>query len=205
MTTQKQIEANRRNAKQSTGPKSTKGKAVTKLNALKHGILAKQVLIPGEIQNEFFDLRQRFLDDLKPDGILERELVDQMVTTFWRLRRVRQVEAGIFVIAFRRQRDETEDILVRKEYNMNPTSMEIGQHDKFNELWALGDTFKVDADRSNAFTKLSRYETTLQRSLQRDLHELHRLQAMREGAEVQTPIAVDVTIDGALPMADNEP
>ncbi len=32
-----------------------------------------------------------------------------------------------------------------------------------------------------------------------------RLQAMRQGAEVQTPIAVDVTIDGALPMPENEP
>ena len=159
-------------------------------------------MIPGENENEFYELRLRFFDDLNPEGILESEHVGQMVTTIWRLRRVRQIEAGFFVSAFRRQRDETEDFLGSKEYKMNPTSKETGQRNQFNKLWALGDTFKVDANRANAFTKLSRYETAMRRSLQRDLRELHRLQAMREGAEVQAPI---VTIDGALPLADNEP
>ena len=122
MTSQRQIEANRQNATQSTGPKSTEGKAVTRMNAMTHGILAKQALIPGEKENEFHDLRQQFLDELTPVGILERELIDQMVTTFWRLRRLRQTEAGIYVSAFRRQRDKREGFCPDDEYKRNPTS-----------------------------------------------------------------------------------
>ena len=72
-------------------------------------------------------------------------------------------------------------------------------------LKLLGESFLRDAAGSNALSKLSRYETALHRSLQRDLHELERQQARRKGAPVQTPIAIDVMIDGALPPAENEP
>ena len=48
MTTDAQNEANRRNAKKSTGPRSQAGKAVASQNALKHGLTAKRVIIPGE-------------------------------------------------------------------------------------------------------------------------------------------------------------
>ncbi len=44
----KQLAANQRNAKLSTGPKTAEGKEAVKYNALKHGLLAKEVLLPGE-------------------------------------------------------------------------------------------------------------------------------------------------------------
>ena len=53
MTSQKQIAANRRNAAKSTGPKTAEGKQVTRLNALKHGLQAEHVVIPGEDPEEF--------------------------------------------------------------------------------------------------------------------------------------------------------
>ncbi len=43
-TTRKKIEANRHNAKKSTGPKNT---SLTRYNALKHGILSKEILLDG--------------------------------------------------------------------------------------------------------------------------------------------------------------
>ena len=43
----KQLAANRRNAQKSTGPKTPEGRAVSKMNALKHGILSKEVLVRG--------------------------------------------------------------------------------------------------------------------------------------------------------------
>ncbi len=94
----KQIEANRRNAQNSSGPKTANGKAVSKMNALKHGILSKQVLVQGingkESSRELMALQQRFWDDLQPVGPVEEMLVDQIVTAHWRLRRALTAEAG---------------------------------------------------------------------------------------------------------------
>ncbi len=65
------------------------------------------------------------------------------------------------------------------------------------ETATLGQTFIRDADKANAFSKLSRYETTIERSLYKALHELQRLQAARRAeGNVQPPVAVDVDVSG---------
>jgi hypothetical protein len=93
-----QLAANRRNAQKSTGPKTVNGKAVAKMNALKHGILSKASLVRGrcivEDEAEFATLHERLCRDLQPVGLLEEMLVDQMVTAHWRLRRALKAEAG---------------------------------------------------------------------------------------------------------------
>jgi hypothetical protein len=62
--------------------------------------------------------------------------------------------------------------------------------------------FARDADKTNAFSKLSRYETTIERGLYKALHELQRLQAARAAAgSVSPPLAVDVDISG-IPEGD---
>jgi hypothetical protein len=65
------------------------------------------------------------------------------------------------------------------------------------ELATLGQTFIRDANKANAFSKLSRYESTIERSLFKALHELQRLQAARgTGGNVSPPVAVDVEVSG---------
>jgi hypothetical protein len=94
----KQLAANRRNAQKSTGPKTPNGQAVSKMNALKHGILSKEVLVRGkharENEREFYALQARFREHLKPVGPLEEMLVDRIVTAHWRLRRALKAESG---------------------------------------------------------------------------------------------------------------
>jgi|SRR6185436_10777390 len=94
----KQIAANRQNARKSTGPKTARGRAASKMNALKHGILSDQVIVRGrnikESSRDYIALHQRFRDDLNPVGVLEELLVDQIVTTHWRLRRALRAESG---------------------------------------------------------------------------------------------------------------
>jgi hypothetical protein len=65
------------------------------------------------------------------------------------------------------------------------------------ETTTLGRTFIRDANEANAFSKLSRYETTIERSLYTALHELQRLQAAR-GADgnAPPPVAIDVDVSG---------
>jgi len=94
----KQIAANQRNAQKSTGPRTPQGRAASRMNALKHGILSKQVLVRGlildECESELEALHGRFWDELQPAGPLEEMLVDQIVTAHWRLRRALTAESG---------------------------------------------------------------------------------------------------------------
>ena len=93
-----QLAANRRNAQKSSGPRSAEGRAKSKLNALKHGLLSQEVLVRGkhacESRREFQKLAEQILADLDPVGAVECLLVDQIVTAYWRLRRVLRAEAG---------------------------------------------------------------------------------------------------------------
>jgi len=69
------------------------------------------------------------------------------------------------------------------------------------EAATLGRTFARDADSANAFSKLSRYETTIERGIYKALHELERRQAARLGGSVPPPVAVDVDVSG-IPEGD---
>ncbi len=70
------------------------------------------------------------------------------------------------------------------------------RHEQGSESALLGRTFARDADKANAFSKLSRYETAIERQLYRALHELERRQAARSGAAVTPPQVVDVEVSG---------
>jgi hypothetical protein len=98
LMSQKQLAANRRNAQKSTGPKSAVGKAWSRQNALKHGILSQEVLVRGqhlrESPREYEALRAEYCENLAPVGPVEAMLVDRIVTTHWRLRRALRAESG---------------------------------------------------------------------------------------------------------------
>jgi hypothetical protein len=96
MTSDKQAQANRRNALRSTGPKTPEGKAAVRHNATKHGLLSQEVLLPGEDAAALEELGERLRAELQPVGELEGLLVDRIIAAYWRLRRLGRVEAGIF-------------------------------------------------------------------------------------------------------------
>lgn len=91
MTTEKQIQANKKNAKLG-GVKTEEGKAVSKYNALKHGLLSDKVLMENEKKREMEDLMQKVKEDLRPCSEIEILLVDRIVANFWRLRRAMKIE-----------------------------------------------------------------------------------------------------------------
>jgi hypothetical protein len=63
-----------------------------------------------------------------------------------------------------------------------------------SEIVTLGMAFVRDAEKGNAFSKLSRYETALVGQLYKALHELERRRAARHGGNVPAPVAVDVEV-----------
>ncbi len=97
MTSKKQIAANKKNA-QKGGVKTEEGKEVSKMNALKHGILSSHLFITtgSDITNfkEFIELKQSFFEELQPVGLIETLLVDRLFATVWRLKRLHIAETG---------------------------------------------------------------------------------------------------------------
>src|SRR5262249_11813564 len=96
MTSERQKAANRANARHSTGPKTPAGKAVVRLNACRHGLLARDVVLPGEDADAFEDLWNRVRAHHSPEGPLEEYYVDRVVNIMWRLQRAGRAEAALF-------------------------------------------------------------------------------------------------------------
>src|ERR1700730_11821107 len=88
MTTQKQRAANRRNAKKSTGPRTVEGRNRSKVNALKHGLTATQIIIFDENAEDLENFHQGLIEEMLPRGALEEQLVERIAVCAWRLRRV---------------------------------------------------------------------------------------------------------------------
>src|SRR5262245_46126737 len=96
MTSERQEEANRQNAKKSTGPRTPACKALVALNGMKHGILSRECLVKGESESDLVAFGKRLRTQLTPVGELELLLVDRAVSTAWRLRRLVAVETMLF-------------------------------------------------------------------------------------------------------------
>ena len=96
--TEKQLAVSRRNAQLSTGPRTPEGKAVSRWNALTHGILAQAVSPPPldeyESRQEFDDLLDRLIDEFAPASAIEELLVERVAIAYWRLARVLRAEGA---------------------------------------------------------------------------------------------------------------
>ncbi len=99
MTSRKQIAANRRNARKSTGPRTGRGKAVARLNSLKHGLSARIIVLPHEDPRAYERQRDELFERLGPAGALECELVERLAQLLWRLARAPIAEAAVFADA----------------------------------------------------------------------------------------------------------
>src|SRR5215217_4640964 len=177
MASKKQIQANRRNALKSTGPKTPEGKDTARLNSTKHGLLSQEVLLPGEDEEAVKELAERLRAELQPVGEMENLLVEKIIDAVWRLRRASRVEAGIFAY-------ELSDVRAIRSDSDIDTAM-------------LGLSFIRDANTANAFSKLSRYETGIEGKFYKAYHELQRRQAARRAeGNVSPPVAIDVDVSG---------
>ena len=107
-TTRAQIKANRNNAKKSTGPRTEEGKARVAQNALKHGLLARDTVLPGEDAADFDRQLSALEADLQPANSLEFELVRQIADSQWRMHRLTRLETGFLAAAVADQRRHLE-------------------------------------------------------------------------------------------------
>jgi len=166
-------ESNRLNALQSTGPRTAEGKTTASRNALRHGGYSEAILVLGEDQAEFDALRDGMADSLNPIGHLEENLVDRLATIWWRMERVGNAIGGALKTA-------AEHMQQRQSRSTSERS-----HVAFLSWTTHG---------SGHLERLGRYETQLEKSFFRLLHELERLQGRRMGQGVLPPVVVDVNV-----------
>jgi len=221
MATKKQLAANRRNAQKSTGPKTPGGKAVSSKNSIRHGLLARDVILKDEDQRAFEAMQTALVEELRPLGEIERQLVDRIIGALWRLRRLGRVEADIFEFealscALREAQATLENLeeAHRKDF-FPPLEVSTAEEDEPAAYEAaveqlrtrekalsqvssnLGAAFIRDATSSDALSKLSRYETAIERSLYLAIRELERLQAYRSANESSTTEVAQITVEDA--------
>ncbi|MBV9501522.1 MAG: hypothetical protein JO138_19310 [Acidobacteriaceae bacterium] len=98
MATDAQIKANRENAKLSTGARTESGKAKSSLNAVKTGLTGRTVLLPSDDAEAYQTHVDGFFDRWDPVGDEERNLVQSLADTEWRLLRIPALEMGIYAL-----------------------------------------------------------------------------------------------------------
>ncbi|MEJ2055957.1 MAG: hypothetical protein P8X42_18750, partial [Calditrichaceae bacterium] len=104
MATEAQIQANRRNAQKSTGPRTAEGKAIVAQNAVKHGLTGREVVVQGEDPGEFELYRERMLAELDPSDEIESDLAARIVNLSWRLKRAERLQTVAFDSLYARHR-----------------------------------------------------------------------------------------------------
>ena len=175
MASTKQLEANRANAKKSTGPRSEGGKARSRLNSRKHGLTATTLIIVGEHSDDFDQLRAELMDEHDPQSALEAELVERLAGILWRLRRVPFFEAAIIDV-HGGDEDEADEISDEEKRRLIR-----------NGVFGYGDRLG----------KLARHETTLMNAFTKTLQMLLLLQENR-GSTKSEPAMLEAV---ALPPA----
>src|SRR6266566_5756529 len=95
MTSFRQIEANRRNARNSTGPLTQEGKQRSRCNAVRHGLTAETVIGALEDAEDYKAFEAAVAAGFDAETAVERELVLRLASLLWRLRRATAIDTGL--------------------------------------------------------------------------------------------------------------
>jgi hypothetical protein len=191
MTSLRQIEANRRNARLSTGPITEQGKRRSRQNAVRHGLTAETIIGALEDADDYEAFQLAITADFEARSAVERELVLRLASVLWRLRRATAIESGLFEIQARRllevrQRRQTRDArqrtikalyqnaVVSAESDRNPEIDEPSLSDRDSD--ALTRSFlRLTNLPTCPLDRLSRYEAALWRQASQILFALQFL------------------------------
>ena len=187
MTSLRQIEANRRNALRSTGPKTEAGKQASRCNAVRHGLTAETVIGALEDAEDYKAFEAAITADYDAQSAVERELVLRLASLLWRLRRATTTETGLFQI----QADHLREYRLRQKLFLNrfdPHSVSCAPTTEMQAVFASATNSDDDANTNVArcflrlaslpnfaLDRLSRYEASLWRQLRQILFVLDGL------------------------------
>jgi len=194
---QKQLQANRRNALKSTGPKTAEGKAIVARNAMTNGLRAQNVLIEGESEEEFEQFREAMVAYYEQVEVLEESLVAKIIVGFWRQWRASRIENEIMYCLAEEPAESKESSL---PFRMVITKTYEGGRHEVEEAGGsppedepkrveprrrrtLGEAVIAGLEGAGILNKFIRYEAHIDRMLSRSIRELERVQEKRKKAE----------------------
>jgi hypothetical protein len=201
MTSFRQIESNRRNARFSTGPVTDEGKSRSRRNGVRHGLTAETVIDVLEDAEDYAAFEMAVTADFEAQSAVERELVLRLASLLWRLRRATTIESGLFkiqakhLLQFRQRRQAYQERpkIIDSTYRNGFASEGDVRQDHDEPISALDPRAPVSAenadqggDRTRSFVRLcnlptypldrlSRYEATLWRQAYQILFTLRHL------------------------------
>jgi hypothetical protein len=155
---------NRQNAQLSTGPRTEAGKLRSSLNALRHGLTSRTLVLPTEDPADYAAHLQRFIQQFQPSGPLEEQLVQSLADTTWRLNRIPALEAGLLSAGLQQNADAIDPA--------DPDTLDL----------ALAQAL---TQQTRALAALSMNEQRLSRQFDRTLKQLREIQAERREAEAE--------------------
>jgi hypothetical protein len=191
MTSYRQIEANRRNALKSTGPRTGAGKQASRCNAVRHGLTAETVIGALEDAEDYKAFEAAVSADYDAQSAVERELILRLASLLWRLRRTTTMESGLFEIQaghlryYRQNRQALTDshevihTVFRRADSASAVRNAVSVPDSGMKADApeFARCFLRLANLPNfALDRLSRYEAALWRQASRVLFALHALE-----------------------------
>jgi hypothetical protein len=209
MSSLRQVEANRRNARLSTGPITDEGKNKSRQNAVRHGLTAETVITALEDADDYGAFELSVTSDYDAQTAVERDLVLRLASLLWRLRRATAIETRLFelqarqLLQFRKQRHQVRE----RQWTGHGSSQSTdwpGDRSISNPNETLHDDHHVahiDAAPANPadgltgsflrltnlpsfpLDRLSRYEATLWRQACQILFTLQCLNRRRPGRE----------------------
>jgi len=157
-----QMEANRRNAQHSTGPRTEAGLKISSLNALRHGLTSRVVVLPSEDLSAYKKFSDEFLASLAPATFPETQCAQTIIDTQWRLNRVRSLEEG----------------MLAHGHGSPAGQLDYGHP----EIHAALSQAAVFLEHSQAFVNLSMHEQRVYRILTAATKALDEMQSKRKAA-----------------------
>ena len=177
----------------STGPRTPGGKAVSSMNALKHGLTARTALLPGEDPDEFRDYVWSVIEDLQPRGPVQAELAHRVGVLMWKRKRLEGAEEQALANLQDRYAQKTEARLARQErYAETDEQRQEVQKEREQEEanGAVWDVNQILADQfggrhGGTLERLARYEQRLSQQIESSIRLLLKLQNRRQYQEQQ--------------------
>ena len=147
----------------STGPRTPEGKRRSCVNALRHGLTGRVVVLPSEDMDAYHAFCADLIADLAPETPVERQYAQTFCDTQWRLNRARSIEDSMLSLGHFEAAGEID-----------------ADHPQVHAALTAARVFRED---SKSFVNLSLYEQRLQRTLKESLRQLQELQTKRIAAK----------------------
>jgi hypothetical protein len=94
----------------STGPRTAAGKAISSMNAMRHGLTGRVIVLPSEDLNFYRAFCHDLMADLAPETALERQYAQTFCDTQWRLNRARSYEDSMLALGHFEHADSLEGV-----------------------------------------------------------------------------------------------